>query len=402
MFDQPLPATLTLEAATRQAWDLAIIGAGPAGAIAARAAALAGAAVLLVDRATFPRHKVCGCCLNGAALEVLAEAGLADLPDRCHAPPLRAFHLASGGRFARLPLAAGVSLSRARLDAELIQAAIAAGVQFLDDTQALVGEYDAGSRRLELKRTAVAGSASAKVIVIASGLGARVFAQPHSEQRQASRGSRVGAGAVIPDANHDFAGGTIFMACHRDGYVGLVRLEDGQLDIAAALDSAAIKQQVGIAPLVARILRDAGLPVPAMALQTRWHGTGRLTQQRQHVAGDGYFVVGDAAGYVEPFTGEGMAWALATGRAVVPFAMQALNGNRQAAQLAWSEQRNALIGRRARRCRTVSTLLRYPALVNLTVRLLARAPVLARPMIKSLNASFATSGSKTAAEVSYP
>lgn len=83
-----LPATLDLSAATARQWDVAVVGAGPAGALAARQVALAGAAVVLIDKASFPRGKVCGCCVNGAALGVLESVGLGDLPRRLGARPL--------------------------------------------------------------------------------------------------------------------------------------------------------------------------------------------------------------------------------------------------------------------------------------------------------------------------
>src|SRR5262249_23647918 len=58
-----LAATLDLMTTSERRWDAVVVGAGPAGALAARELARLGAAVLLVDRATFPRWKVCGCCL---------------------------------------------------------------------------------------------------------------------------------------------------------------------------------------------------------------------------------------------------------------------------------------------------------------------------------------------------
>jgi flavin-dependent dehydrogenase len=393
MSDASMPSTLTLQTVTHQSWEVAVVGAGPAGAMAAREAARAGARVLLVDRASFPRHKVCGCCLNGAALGLLADVGLADLSNRCQAHELRKFHLASGGRFACVPLTEGVALSRERLDAELIQAAISAGVEFLSETHALVGEPHAEYRNVELKRQSERCILSAEVIVIASGLGGRAFAEPRSESRRASRKSRVGAGIVLDDGPRGFAPGTIYMACHRDGYVGVVRLEDDRLDLAAALDGAAIKRDGGIAPLVEMILNSAGLPVPKMAAEANWHGTGKLTQHRDCVAGQRYFVIGDAAGYVEPFTGEGMAWALASGTAVIPFVLATLQGNDRLAQSGWKKRRNDLLGQRARRCWIVSTLLRYPPLVRVAIGALAMAPTLARPVVRSLNASFATDSS---------
>jgi len=63
-----IPATLTLAAAAATTWDIAIIGAGPAGSSAARGLASAGLTTLLIDKSHFPRWKVCGCCLNAAAL----------------------------------------------------------------------------------------------------------------------------------------------------------------------------------------------------------------------------------------------------------------------------------------------------------------------------------------------
>src|SRR5262249_17510298 len=63
--------TLNLAQVTRESWDVLVIGAGPAGALAARQLALAGARVLLVERKTFPRWKVCGACVNEQALSIL-------------------------------------------------------------------------------------------------------------------------------------------------------------------------------------------------------------------------------------------------------------------------------------------------------------------------------------------
>ena len=75
-------------------WDAVVIGAGPAGALTARELARLGLRVLLVDRAKFPRNKVCGCCLNGAALAALRELGLGSIADA--GVPLTDMKLAAG------------------------------------------------------------------------------------------------------------------------------------------------------------------------------------------------------------------------------------------------------------------------------------------------------------------
>src|SRR5437667_10341215 len=81
-------STLQPAAAARRVWDALIIGAGPAGSLAARELARRGVATLLVDRARFPRDKVCGSCLGASGLTELAAVGLGDLPRRLNAPRL--------------------------------------------------------------------------------------------------------------------------------------------------------------------------------------------------------------------------------------------------------------------------------------------------------------------------
>lgn len=387
---EQLLATTNLEAAARIVWDVLVIGAGPAGAMAAREVARSGARVLLVDRVRFPRSKICGCCLNGAALGILRDTGLGELPQQCGAPALSAFHLACGGRSATVPLTEGVSLSRDRLDAELIKAAVTAGASFLDQTQAIISATKPTHCRVELNSEAGRTSASAKIVVVAGGLGCRAFADAVADERRTADSSRVGAGTVLTEALDDYATGTIYMACHRDGYAGLVRLEDGRLDIAAALDATAIKQRGGISAVIAEVLRSSGLPVPATMVEAKWHGTARLTQRRQRIFGDRHFVIGDAAGYIEPFTGEGQAWALATGHGVVPLVLESLDTGTRLTGPAWERAQNKLIGGRMRLCRLVSQSLRSPPLVQFAVQLLSWMPSLARPLVRSLNHPFTT------------
>lgn len=99
---------------TGEAWDVAVVGGGPAGAVVAQQVVRLGVRVLLLDQATFPRRKVCGCCLNRHTLSALAAAGLGDLPAKLGAVPLHSTLLAAGGRTAAVRLPGGVSVSRER------------------------------------------------------------------------------------------------------------------------------------------------------------------------------------------------------------------------------------------------------------------------------------------------
>ena len=392
--------TLNIAAAGECRWDVIVVGCGPAGSIAARELCRLGAKVLLVDRARFPRAKVCGCCLNNASLRMLQDLGLGrevfdeetgTLPGR----ELREFRLFTSGSQAAIPIPLGLAISREQLDARLLHSAIAVGAEFLDNTLGLIDRTVDGFRLVRLRdlsRTAgqsIGGceaSALARIVLVASGLGTRVFVEPDAGQRTISRGSRIGAGTVVDVAeNSPVNDGAIYMACHRFGYVGMVNLEDGRLDVAAALEAQHVKRFGGIGGLIEFMLRAAGAPVPVDISHAKWQGTARLTQYCHAVFGERYFVIGDAAGYVEPFTGEGMAWAISTGRSVAPLVMQSLQPGTQTSGPQWQMMRRRLIGRRSLMCRVVSQSLRYPALVQLSGRLLARHPGLARPLLQTIN-----------------
>jgi flavin-dependent dehydrogenase len=382
-----LGPTLSLEQAARPTWGAVVVGAGPAGSLAARELALRGVEVLLVDQAAFPRWKVCGCCLNAQALAVLEEAGLGELAPRSGAVPLDAIELAARGRSARVRLAGGVSLSRSTLDAGLVGAAVRAGAAFLPQTRAALADAPPGedARCVELHQGPAALPVRARCVLAADGLGGKLLARAGVTEAPAAPGSRIGAGAVVPSAPAYYRPGTIYMACGEHGYVGLVRLEDGRLDVAAALDASWVRECGGPARAAAPLLDEAGFPPVPLLGQTPWRGTPALTRRAATCAAERLFVVGDAAGYVEPFTGEGMAWALTAGRAVAPLAAEAARGWRPELARAWAARYRRVVTRRQAACRAFALALRYPALVGSLVRVLAHAPILAAPFARLLN-----------------
>jgi flavin-dependent dehydrogenase len=377
------PATLRLADATHTRWDVVVIGAGPSGTLAAYELARRGIQVLLVDRAAFPRWKVCGCCLNSKALATLHAVGLGGITEHLGAVPLRDLRLASAGKEARLPLAGGVVLSREAFDAALVRAAIAAGAAFLPQTRATLGVVLSEGRVVVLHQDAALVTVLAKVVLVADGLGGSLLARAGMASAHAVAGARIGAGVVVGAASPFFQHGTIYMACGEGGYVGLVRREDGRLNLAAALDAASVRAEGGPGRVAARLLAEAGWPLPANIAAAAWKGTPALTRQAPHVAAERVLVLGDAAGYVEPFTGEGLAWALATGVAVAPFAARAADHWHLALARAWQCRYTQIVGRRAL-CRALAALLRRPALVRALIRLLARTPAVARPILCSL------------------
>jgi hypothetical protein len=412
-------------------WDAVVIGAGPAGSVTARELARRGCRVLLVDKATFPRAKVCGCCLNGAAVGTLERLGLGHVLDG--AVRLDRVTVAAGSRAADLRLPRGAALSRGVFDARLVEEAVKAGVEFRPGTPAKFGDvfltspgvgkainearllsdlppcggggersepvggdafpnptphpplrgdlpHKGGGKETTAWRVEASGEqVVARVAILASGLtGGDAVPQP---------GSRIGAGVVLPAevAPPFFAAGTIYMATGRCGYVGLVRVEDDRLDVAAAFDAGFAKAAGGLGPAAEVVLGGVGWPVPPGLADQPWKGTPALTRRPVRLAGRGLFVVGDAAGYVEPFTGEGMAWAVMSAAALGPIAARAVRSWDDSLVPEWEATHRRVVGRRQRVCRVVSRVLRSPTLTGIAVRALRLFPVLSRPVVAALN-----------------
>jgi menaquinone-9 beta-reductase len=374
--------TIAISQAASRTWDAIVIGAGPAGSVAARELSRQGVKTLLVDKSSFPRSKVCGSCLNGRVLASLAEIGLGDLPASLDAVPLTRFQLASGGASASISLPAGVALSRTAFDASLVEQAVLAGAHFLPSTsvRTLLSDQSNDTASVELRSVGVIEVAEARVLIVASGLNG---APSHSSLVDAS--SRIGAGAVFERAPECYSAGTIFMAVGRRGYVGIVRVEDGGLDVAAAFDAEFVKSSGGLGYAAANVLAECRMPALDQCVDAPWKGTPALTRSSTSIAGRRWFAVGDAAGYVEPFTGEGMAWAIASGVAVAPLAVDSVGSWRPELVREWEAVHALVVRSRQSICRVTSKVLRSPRLSRLLVGALSLAPFLSRPIVRALN-----------------
>lgn len=380
-------ATIHLDEVAERRFDAVVVGAGPAGSVAAREVAGRGRTVLLVDRASFPRWKVCGCCVNGVALHALERIGLGHLPDQLGALPLERWQLCSPAGHVSRNLPAGKSLSREALDAGLVHEATRAGADFVDRTTASVVASDGNSRLVSLKQKDKQVEIQTSIVVAADGLSGRVLENVAGCEVDTASGSRIGTGTVVENPASYFEDRTIYMCCARGGYVGLVRLEDGRLDVAAALDRSFVRGMGTPASAATEIIRRARLPVPPELKDANWRGTPALTRKRRSVAADRIFVVGDSAGYVEPFTGEGIAWAVLTGIAVAPLVDQALSVWEPAIAMRWVEQHREILRRRQFNCRLIGGLLKRPRMMAAASRVLRWVPWIADPVIRSINAS---------------
>lgn len=390
-------ATIDLKHAAKVDWDATVIGAGPAGALAARQLAMRGLRILLVDKSSFPRSKVCGGCISGLGLDVLRRVDLGQLVEQPAATVLHRFELSATGKRAALPLPAGVAVSRFDFDARLVRAAVAAGADFLPETAADVRGL-CGACRFRWTELQQASRdrlrARSRIVLAADGLG-RTSTKQHSHfsHRITSR-SRVGLGATIPNDDVDLPSGVISMSVARRGYVGMVRVPGNRIDVAAAVDPTRLRE-LGPAETVHDILNQAGVDTPRSLFDADWRGTGLLTRQSSRVAAKRLLLVGDAAGYVEPFTGEGMTWAMLSAVSAAQLVDRWLverddrapsstsERYQDIAELAnaWSREHRKQLARRQRDCRIVASFLRHPFAVRAAMGILARIPQVASPFV---------------------
>jgi flavin-dependent dehydrogenase len=198
--------------------------------------------------------------------------------------------------------------------------------------------------------------------------------------------ARIGVGTVAPAGALALPPGTITMAVGRAGYAGLVEVEDGCFHVAAALDPGFSRRCGSPARSVASLLAEAGVEGGTGLDGLDWLGTLPLTRRTPRPAGRRVLLLGDAAGYVEPFTGEGMAWALAAADSAVPFLRRGQDSWDRDLERGWAVLHHDLTGRQRRACGMMARALRSPGTVRAAVGLLSRWPSLARPVVAGLGA----------------
>ncbi|MFO0898251.1 MAG: NAD(P)/FAD-dependent oxidoreductase [Pirellulales bacterium] len=367
-------------------WDVVVIGAGPSGCVAAHQVAMAGLRTLLIEAREFPRQKVCGGCLNADAVSGLIQSGLGPALASCGAAPLHGIDIHCRGRTLSVPLPAGLAVCRAELDAALMQGAVGAGAEVLTGATATVlPTSDADARTVTVRSRAFGSSVlSARVVLACDGLGRPSLRRLPDFRGKSAAASRLGVGArwqgSLPQR---IPLDTITMAVGKSGYVGLARLADGSASVAAAVDRRRLGQCVAAA--VAEILEEAGVAeLPALDA-VRWRGTAPLTQSAPRVAAHRLFVLGDAASYVEPFTGEGMAAAIRSAIQVAPLALQAVVGWREELAAEWARSRRR-VQSREKSVRFLAAVLRRPRLTAAVFSVARRCPRVAAAVARRISA----------------
>lgn len=394
-----LVSTLELSAAEGECWDAVVIGAGPAGSVAAYLLARAGGRVLLIERKPLPRYKVCGACLSSSAVALLNQLGLGTLLENLPQVPLERMLLRRGNAGCVIPLRThsgpGYAIAREDLDEALARAAVGAGAELVLGS---TGHVQATSApRCEQRRVRLHGSGQTahvvtRTVILATGLGGLARTTNHELPERVERRARVGIGGTFSVED----GGTcpaeaILMAVGRHGYLGAVRLADGRINLAAAVDRPWLRQCGGASQAAQRLLHENGLPHEWLSTASDWSGTPALTRRPLRVASWRVLVAGDAAGYAEPFTGEGMTWAIGAGRAAAQLTLAALDHWSEQIEMRWQSWYTRMLRGRQRRCQRLAEWLRHPWIVDFGVRAAGQLPRVAALVARRIHQPVAES-----------
>lgn len=302
-------------------WDAVIVGAGPAGSALAIRLARAGHAVLVLDRARFPRDKPCSEYLSPGTVRALEQLGVLDaVLDARPAPARLAGMRVAGpdgavmeGRFVAAhpyppPFPFALSLPRRTLDQILRNAAGAAGAAVREGVAVEELVYEGGAVAGVVARDGGGGRTvfRARVVVAADGLRSVVA-------RRLGGVSTIGPQRVALTAHvADVTGVDDWGELHvgAEGYVGLGPIGDGITTIALVLPLAAVRRR--LPDLRARFFAELDR-FPGLAGRTRRARitrpvlvTGPFARWSQRPVADGALLVGDAADFFDPFTGQGI------------------------------------------------------------------------------------------------
>jgi flavin-dependent dehydrogenase len=329
-------------ASAPEIYDVAIVGAGPAGSASAIHLARAGWRVALVDRAVFPRHKPCAEYLSPAVEPQLRELGVLERITATRPGRLKGFRIyaPSGacfqGDFAatkdakgRSLFETGLSVPRYVLDHALVEAAREAGAEVRVGWRlAQVRAAPSPDRRM-LVPAGDGDTLQARLVLAADGLHSTV-ARRLGLQREAHM-RKIALVAHLRGIADLTEYGEMHVAERR--YVGLAPLEPygaGDLcNVALVVDEARDAQSLAGRPQDFLLEALAAFPrlqgrIDHLTVVRPALTTSRLCVHARWLSAEGVLLVGDAAGYYDPFTGEGIYRALHSARLAAGVAHEAL------------------------------------------------------------------------------
>jgi geranylgeranyl reductase family protein len=299
--------------------DVAIVGGGPAGSTCAAFCAAAGLRTLVIEREKFPREKVCGDCINPACWPVLERLKVAQqIRNSPHGALCAVEFIAINGRKIHIDLPRGdrseIAIKRSLFDQLLLNRARSLGAEVREDTTLVALER---SPERNWKIDIVRETFIARAVVGADGRNSTVARLRNLLPRLERE--RVSLQAHIP-LPRDF-GNRVVLQFLPEGYSGQAPVNDRELNLCL----------VGTPPTISSLRQWAERNFNLPADQT-WRTITPLSRDPVPVAHENLFFIGDAARVVEPFTGEGIYYALRSGELAAATIVKIIRGeDRQSA-----------------------------------------------------------------------
>jgi flavin-dependent dehydrogenase len=370
--------------------QLLVVGGGPAGAASAWFAAQAGIDVVLVDRAHFPRAKPCAEYLSPEGARILAAMGVLETLERqaaaltgmvVHAPSGDQIH---GEFVARHGFRGfrdrGLGIRREILDTVLVHRARDCGVRVCEGVKVEDMLRDASGRVCGVR---VRGESGSQEIMASMVVGADGLRSVVARRLGLAHSARFPKRIAIVAHYRGVAGMTSLGEMHvtSGGYVGLAQVGAGVTNVALVVPARMVRTMTGdpeaflvrwIAqhPRIAARLATAERVTPVRV-------TGPFASRARRPWTAGAVLVGDAADFFDPFTGEGIFAALRGGELVTPFLVDAIQagarGDRvteERALRAYADARHATFAGKWRVEHLIGTAVAFPWLMNGAARVL--------------------------------